>query len=117
MKFVPLVAALSLAALPAMAQTAPPQPAVAPTLVMPTQLMAAIENKLSTMPIREAGQMYNELEACILAQVPDASGRIIDRGGCPLVTEALHPPAPKPVATKPAAEKPATSKPMDFEKK
>lgn len=96
MKYLVLVACLCA---PALAYAEDP-----PTVILPTQVVTAIMQRLAQDP---AVQMLQALQKCIGVQVPNAQGELVSHGECPSVTEAMHPKAPEALAAqKPAAQKP-----------
>ncbi len=100
MKRLPLILALATAT-PALAQQAPPA-----TLILPSETVQAVRTYLGHQPHDDVAALVNALVACVQVQIPDAQGRIQDRGQCPPVTAALHPakaePAPQAPAEPPA---------------
>lgn len=60
------------------------------TLEMPANTMLEILNYLGARPYAEVHAMIETLQACASVQAPGPDGVIVDRGQCPMVSQAIH---------------------------
>lgn len=75
----------ALLAIPGAAQAQQPQQAQA--LLMPVATLDAVVNYLQTKPYAEVAPIIGAITACASVQVPQ-NGTLVDRGQCPVVSQA-----------------------------